>query len=175
MKILIEREEDVSAIERVVEAAFKDEVFSDHQEQFLVERIRNSPEYINSLSFVAVDDDNQIIGHLILSVMYVLRSTGVKEECLALAPVSVVPRCQNQGVGRKLIEHAIQQARLTNYPAIFVMGHPEYYPKFGFVKASDYHVQIPFDVPDELFMVLELKEQSLGKDVKKIIYSTAFD
>lgn len=76
---------------------------------------------------------------------------------------------------RKLIDHAIQQARLRNYLAIFVMSHPEYYTKFGFVKASDYHVHNPFDVPDELFMVLELKKQSLGEDVKRVMYPKVFD
>lgn len=95
-------------------------------------------------------------------------------ESLALAPVSVLPDYQSKGIGKKLILEALQKAKELGYQSVVVLGHPEYYPKFGFQKASHWRIKAPFDVPDEVFMALELQENALVHVSGVVEYSRAF-
>lgn len=171
-----EEKKDYKEIAKLIELAFKDEPKSDHKEQELVERLRKTNDYLNEFSLVAFDDDDKndkIIGHIMLSKSKIVK--GDKSvESLTLAPMSILPDYQNKGVGTKLVIQAILLAKEAGYNSVNVLGHPEYYPKFNFKKASDFNIKVDFDVPDDALMVLELQDNSL-KDVSGTIeYSKAF-
>ncbi|MDQ0242938.1 putative N-acetyltransferase YhbS [Bacillus fengqiuensis] len=93
---------------------------------------------------------------------------------MALAPVSVVPEYQKKGIGSQLIHTALKNAKERGYHSVIVLGHKSYYPKFGFKTASSWNIKAPFEVPDEVFMALELTADSL-KNVQGVVhYSKAF-
>lgn len=161
-----EQKNDYRKTEEVVKEAFLHEEFSDKKEHELVKRIRECDAFIPELSIVAVDEE--IVGHIMLSKI-AIEQDGTSVESLALAPVSVARGHQKKGIGGKLITAALEKAK-----QLVVLGHPEYYPKFGFKKASEWNVKALFEVPEEVFMIMELTENSL-RGVEGIVqYSSAF-
>ena len=89
-------------------------------------------------------------------------SQASRTECLSLAPVSVLPKYQNQNIGTALIEQAHIVAKQYSYPAIVLIGHDQFYPRFGYKRASTFGVTFPFDSPDKNCMVLELIKGGLN-------------
>ncbi|MBH0174229.1 N-acetyltransferase [Fictibacillus sp. 23RED33] len=172
-KIRIERMEDYKKTEEVVRNAFQSEAFSDKKEHILVHRIRQSEAFVPELSLVAENVKQEIVGHVLLSKVLIVNHKQVVES-LALAPVSVVPEYQNKGIGSQLIKAALTSAKNLSYQSVLVLGHQDYYPKFGFKKASTWRIKAPFDVPDEVFMALELTENSLAHVHGVVHYSQAF-
>jgi len=176
MNITIRQEqiEDYPISEQVVKSAFADMVFSDQTEHELVARLRLSAEFIPELSLVAVNQERgEIAGYILLTKIKIV-GEDVFTESLALAPVSVLPEYQSQGIGRLLIVDALHRAKELGFSSVVVMGHPEYYPNFGFKKASEWGIRAPFEVEDEAFMALELCQHSL-EDVSGVVeYSKAF-
>jgi len=166
MKIIQERSKDFSEVFLLIEKAFLKEEHSDHQEQFLVERLRKSEAFIPELSLIA-KIGNQIVGHILLTKIEIINEQD-SIPSLALAPVSVLPKFQNQGIGGKLIKHSHYIARSLGYKSIALLGHPNYYPKFGYQKASKFGIVFPFEVANEYCMMLELVENGL-KDVQGTI------
>lgn len=167
-----EREEDYRDTEEVVRKAFENETYSDQSEHTLVAKLRKSEVFVPDLSLVAVYED-KIIGHILLSKI-LIDTEDKKVEFLALAPISVLPEYQNKGVGRKLIQQALTIAEKLDFESVIVMGHEAYYPKFGFKKASHWGIQAPFEIPDELLMAIELKDNGLDHVSGVIQYSNAF-
>ncbi|ENQ3112029.1 GNAT family N-acetyltransferase [Bacillus sp. GKis3/1] len=166
-----ERQTDYRKTEEVVQQAFLNEEFSDKKEHALVKRIRECDAFIPELSMVAVDEE--IVGHIMLSKI-TIEQDGASVDSLALAPVSVARGYQKKGIGGKLIVAALAKAKELGYGSVVVLGHPEYYPKFGFKKASEWNIKAPFEVPEEVFMVMELTENAL-EGVKGVVqYSSAF-
>lgn len=141
------RIEDSEAIVEVVRLAFETAEMTDHDEHHLVERLRKSEAFVPELSLVAELED-ELIGHILFTKVKV-----GEEVALALAPLSVLPEYQDQGVGARLIERGHQVAENLGFSSSIVLGHPTYYPKFGYLPASDQGIQAPFEVPDEAFMV----------------------
>ncbi|MFJ8412364.1 GNAT family N-acetyltransferase [Bacillus paramycoides] len=166
-----EQQNDYSKTEEVVKQAFLNEEFSDKTEHELVSRIRKCDAFIPKLSIVAVD--KEIVGHIMLSKI-TIEQDGTSVESLALAPVSVAPSHQKKGIGGKLIAAAIEKAKELGYGSVVVLGHQEYYPKFGFKKASDWNIKAPFEVPDEVFMAMELRGTALQGVEGVVQYSEAF-
>lgn len=176
MNIIIKQEQvkDYKITENVVKCAFANAEHSDKNEHNLVCRIRNSNVFIPELSLVAMDNDNErIVGHILFSKVKIKNEDQVVES-LALAPVSVLPEYQNQGVGKLLISKALQKAKELRFHSVVVLGHPEYYPKFGFKKASTWGIKAPFEVPDEAFMAMELGENTLDKVSGVVEYPSVF-
>ncbi|MEW9502988.1 GNAT family N-acetyltransferase [Jeotgalibacillus marinus] len=159
--------------EEVVKQSFLNETFSDKTEHRLVHRIRKSDAFIPELSLVAINKDKEVVGHILLSKIKIINDNH-SEESLALAPVSVLPDYQNKGIGRFLILESLKKANELGYNSVVVMGHPEYYPKFGFKKASLWKIKAPFEVPEETFMALELRENALDNVSGVVKYSSAF-
>lgn len=164
---------DYELTEKVVQRAFVDAEYSDKREHKLVSRIRKSNALIPELSLVAVDANEKIVGHILLSKIKI-KNSEQNIESLALAPVSVLPDYQNRGIGRQLIFEALKRAKELEYQSVIVLGHPKYYPKFGFRKASELEINAPFDVPDEAFMVIELKEKALQRFSGTVEYPNVF-
>ena len=137
----------------------------------MVAKLRKSEVFVPDLSLVAVYED-KIIGHILLS-KNLIDTEDKKVESLALAPISVLPEYQNKGVGRKLIQQALTIAEKLDFESVIVMGHEAYYPKFGFKKHL-ISIQAPFEIPDELLMAIELKDNGLDHVSGVIQYSNAF-
>lgn len=122
---------------------------------------------------VALNQDKDIVGHVLLSKIKIIDDDNTVDS-LALAPVSVAPDYQKKGIGSKLIRTALKNAIELGYRSVIVLGHKDYYPRFGFKPASLWNIKAPFEVPDEVFMALELADNSL-EDVQGIVnYSKAF-
>ncbi|MEG2812939.1 MAG: N-acetyltransferase [Clostridium sp.] len=174
MDIIIRQEEekDYKDVESLIEEAFRNEEYSDHREHLLVNRLRKGDAFIKELSLVA-ECEGVILGHIMLTKINIKGESG-SVEALALAPVSVIPSHQRKGIGSRLIKESIRIAKNLNYDSIILLGHPEYYPRFGFNKASDYEIYPPFEVPDECFMALELNENSLDRVNGTVVYSKEF-
>ncbi|MBE7150579.1 N-acetyltransferase [Bacillus mycoides] len=166
-----EQKNDYRKTEEVVKEAFLNEEFSDKKEHELVKRIRECDAFIPELSIVAVDKET--VGHIMLSKI-TIEQDGTTVDSVALAPVSVARGHQKKGIGGKLITAALEKAKELGYGSVVVLGHPEYYPKFGFKKASDWNIKAPFEVPDEVFMVMELRENALQGVEGIVQYSSAF-
>jgi putative acetyltransferase len=143
-----ERPEDAEAVHRVNLAAF-----GRPDEADLVEALRADPAWIEGLSLLAVDDADRPVGHALLTRCHIGDTPA-----LALAPCAVLPEHQRTGAGAAAIRAALAAARARDEHAVVVLGHPGYYPRFGFERASATGVRVPFEVPDEALMVLGLQE-----------------
>lgn len=139
------------------------EAFGQDLEADLVEALRESGDVV--LELVA-DTNHQILGHLLIS------NLRAPERCIALAPVSVLPSCQRRGVGSALIRAALQIMAERGWLAIFVLGEPEYYSRFGFsVEAC---AKFETEYPKTHMMALELQKGSLKHLSGEIAYADAF-
>jgi putative acetyltransferase len=140
----------------------------------LVELIRESEQFVPELSLVAVKDDGEVIGHILFSIIHLVTKQGTVPT-LGLAPMAVRPDYQNSGIGSDLVSEGLRTCKALGYYHIFVLGHPNFYPRFGFSPASQFGIDSPFPVPDEVFMALELKNGSLSGLQGKIEYPPAFN
>lgn len=163
-----ETENDITAIQKVLTAAFERT-----NEAKLVELIRNSANFIAELSIVAKESD-RVIGHILFSPIFIDTATE-NISALALAPLAVTPAHQRQGIGSQLIEIGLAKCQELGHSIVIVLGHPNYYAKFGFQTASKFGVQAPFPVPDEAFMILELKPDALHNVGGTVRYPAYFN
>ena len=156
MKVTIETETegDYEQITRLHTLAFDGD-----GEARLVEKLRRTPAYIRELSLVA-RYRNAVIGHILLYPVKIA-SLRKKSVSLALAPVSVLPKFQNMKVGSRLVKQGLERARRRGYKSVIVIGHSEYYPRFGFQKASKYGISAPFDIAESSFFAIELEKGAL--------------
>jgi len=155
-----ENRNDFKEVFNLIEKAFKTEQFSDHKEQFLVQRLRNSKAFIPELSIVA-EIEGKVVGYILVTKLKIKNELN-EFDSLALAPVSVLPEFQNRGIGGKLIIKAHEIAKDLGYKSIVLLGHENYYPRFGYEQADKYGIELPFEVPKENCMVIELKENGLN-------------
>jgi len=167
-----ETEEDHPQVFEIIGKAFLDEPHSDQQEPYLVERLRKSETFVPELSLVA-EKDGQVLGHILLTKITV-KDQDKEHESLALAPVSVVPEYRNLGIGGALIQSAHTIARQLGFGSVILLGHAAYYPRFGYCPASVYHIRLPFDVPDENCMAIELTDNALAEVSGTVEYPRAF-
>lgn len=164
MIIRSEKPADFDAIDEVVRLAFDGR----SDEADLVRAIRSSEYYVPKLSLVA--DDGGVIGHIMLSYVHL-----EDRQVLSLAPLSVHPKHQNKGIGDALSREALRLADAMSEPLVVVLGHPNYYPRFGF-EASRRHGIEPHspEVPEEVFMVVPLSNYDPTLR-GRIAYPAAFD
>lgn len=152
VEIRTEKTEDHEAIYRLHDAAFKNK----DQESRLVEKIRGSERYIPDLSIVAVEA-NQVIGHALFSLADVVNEVN-PFEVIVLAPIAVLPGHQRKGIGGQLIREGLRRCTERGFSHVFLIGHPSYYPQFGFTPARRLGFELKqFPVSDEVFMVHVLK------------------
>ncbi|MEU2660543.1 bifunctional class I SAM-dependent methyltransferase/N-acetyltransferase [Streptomyces sp. NPDC007325] len=159
-----ERESDRAAVREVTAAAF-----GSPAEAELVDALRADPDaWLPGLSVVAEAPDGSVAAHALITRC---RVGGVP--AAALAPVSVAPEHQRTGAGQAVTRAALDAARLAGERLVLVLGHPEYYPRFGFVRASEYGIKPGFEVPDEAMMALVL-DASAPVPAGTIAYPAAF-
>ena len=174
-KIIIRQEtkSDFSQVNDVIMAAFKDMEESDHTEHLLVTRLRQSEAYVPDLSLVAEDSNGKIVGHIMLSEVKVISGDGSRT-LLSVAPLSVLPGYQRQGIGGMLVREAHARASKAGYTGSVLLGHKDYYPRFGYRRASAYGISFPFDAPDECCMAAELTVGGLDGIHSVVKYPDAF-
>ncbi len=160
-----ERPGDATAIRAVNLAAFPTAFEAD-----LVDRLRSSAK--PTISQVAVVDD-EIAGHIFFSPVRISKRDDLK--VMGLAPMAVRPAYQRQGIGAALIHSGLAGCQLLGYGAVVVLGHPGYYPRFGFTPADRAGLRCVYDVPVEAFMMLELHPGYLQNVQGTVTYHPAFD
>ena len=165
--IRAERAGDEAQVREVNELAFGQPVEAD-----LVDRLRRTSE--EALSLVAVDD-RAVVGHILFTPVEV--EGNPRPVCgMGLAPMAVRPERQREGVGSELVSHGLKLLRERRIPFVVVVGHPEYYPRFGFVPASSHGLRSQWaEVPDEAFMVLILDAEAMRGVSGTAKYGPGFD
>ncbi len=137
---------DASTVREITLAAFPTE-----QEADIVDVLRADPAWIDGLSVVATDGDGRVVAHALLTRCHI----GV-EPSLMLGPVSVRPEFQRQGAGGAATRAVLDAARRQGENHVVVVGHPTYYPRFGFERASVHGIELSIEAPDDAVMVLAL-------------------
>jgi len=166
MGIRTEKKTNIEKIWQINVKAFETEL-----EANLVNTIRSSG--ISNISLV-YEENNELVGHIFLTPVKLIGDTsGLR--LMGLGPIAVKPKDQNKGIGSSLVKAGIQQCLNKGYDAIVVLGHPNYYPKFGFVPSVRYGIKSEYEVPEEVFMVLGLKENALKGKKGIVKYHKAFD
>ncbi len=148
-----ETPEDIDSIRYVNEQAF-----GQKEEAELVEKLRNR--CVLTLSLVAVQK-NRVVGYILFSPVTV-ESDCSSFEAISLAPMAVLPEYQHKGIGSQLVRVGLEECRRLGHEIVVVLGHSDYYPRFGFILAKPKGVDCEFEAPDEAWMVLELREGALA-------------
>ena len=156
IEIRQENQKDYEEVYMIVKTAFEIAEHSDGNEQDLVVALRNSDRFIPELSLVAVKED-KIVGYILFTKIKI-----ENHEEIALAPLAVLPEYQKQGIGSMLIEQGHKIAKQLGYHYSIVLGSENYYPKFGYIPATQYGIQAPFDVANENFMAVKLNDADTG-------------
>ena len=156
MKIIVRKEEnaDFEAVKLV-----NDKAFGRSEEGFLVGKLRINQQFIPELSIVA-EGNAKIVGHILFFPILIEKEDKTFAS-LALAPMSVLPEFQNQGIGGRMIRYGFEKARSLGHKSVLVLGHKDYYPKFGFKPAKLWGITAPFEVPEDVFMAYELINNGL--------------
>ena len=165
--IRTETSQDYEAVYHLVKKAFATAEHSDGNEQDLVKKLRKSTGFIPELSIVAVLD-GQIAGHIMFTEIKVGHTLQ-----LALAPLSVLPEYQCRGIGARLIAEGHKRAKKLGYEYSVLIGHPSYYPKFGYVDAAKFGIFPPFELPKGVFMAYKLQPEARMINAK-VIYPEEF-
>lgn len=174
IKLRQETAADYDAISDAIIASYENVEYSNHREQVMVERLRNSNAFIPELSIVAQTVDNKIAGHIMLTRMAIIK-LDKSFNALTLAPLSVRPEYQNKGVGKRLVIESHRIAKILGYEFIAVLGHADYYPKFGYVTTSKHNIEIPFKISEANSMIISLNGNDFSKITGgKIKYSDQF-
>jgi putative acetyltransferase len=165
--IRAETKDDLAAIHEINRQAFGQE-----DEALLVEALRNSSSFIPALSLVAFLE-GAAVGHIMFTGLEIETPAG-RVPALALAPLAVLPEFKKRGIGTALTERGIGDSRELEHRIVIVVGHPEYYPRFGFEPARALGLECPFPVPDEAFMVLGLVPGALEGVSGMVIWPPEF-
>jgi putative acetyltransferase len=160
-----ETPEDYTVIAALCEAAFEG-----FEEVRIIEEIRDSDGYVPELALVA-EDEGQVVGHVLVSYVGL---EGSGRRLLELGPLAVRPDRQRGGIGSELVRTALAIADARGEPLVLVLGHPEYYPRFGFRRASELGLERPTSrIPDEAFMAVPLARYDPGIR-GRIVFPPAF-
>ncbi len=164
MKIRTEKTGDREAVHSVNVSAFKTSDEAD-----LVDILREQAQPVVSL---VAEDKKQIVGHIMFSPVSLSGQPDLK--VIGLAPMSVLPAFQQKGIGSALVRSGVEQCRQLGFVAVVVLGHPDYYPRFGFLPSSQFKIDSEYDVPEDVFMAMELVPGSLNGKTGRIKYHQAF-
>lgn len=143
--------------------------FETPSEAKLVDTLREQAQPVVSL---VAEDNGEVIGHIMFSPVSLSGYPNLK--VMGLAPMAVAPRQQRRGIGSALVRAGLDQCRQLGFAAVVVLGHPKYYPRFGFSTASQFGIDCEYGVPDEVFMALELEPDALSAKTGRVKYHAAF-
>jgi len=157
-----------SIAERTAIRAVNEAAFGGAYEADLVDQLRGSDYALISL---VAELESRIVGHIMFSRMWIKTSSGLLS-AVALAPVAVLPGHQRKGIGSLLVQRGLELSRGRDEEIVIVVGHPDYYPRFGFSSAKAKSLESPF--PREAFMALELRLGVLDGIEGLAVYPSAF-
>jgi putative acetyltransferase len=163
-RIRLESPEDANSVRSINERAFPAGGEAD-----LVDRLRLM--IMPYISLVA-ELNGQVVGHALFTPVTV--QNGNTWRAMALGPMAVLPDYQRSGIGSQLVKAGLSECLKKGEPVVFVLGHPQFYPKFGFRPAQPKGFTCEWDVPDNTFMYVELKPGSIRSRAGKVIYHPAF-
>jgi len=164
MQIRAEEQRDWGAVRAVNVSAFERPA-----EANLVDALREQAQPLVSL---IAEDNGAIVGHIMFSPVSISGHPALK--IMGLAPMAVVPEHQRKGVGSALIRAGLEQCKQLGFGAAVVLGHPAYYPRFGFSPSARFGIGCEYQVPEEVFMVVELQTGYLRGTSGKVKYHAAF-
>jgi putative acetyltransferase len=164
MLIRAEENHDRAAVHAVNASAFETSL-----EANLVDALRAQAEPVVSL---VADDNGTIVGHIMFTPVSLSGHPGLK--VMGLAPMAVAPEHQCQGIGSALVRAGLEQCRQLGFVAVVVLGHPQYYPRFGFSPSTRFGIGSEYDVPEDVFMAAELQTGALSGKAGTIKYHSAF-
>ena len=151
---------DVAAIRRL-----NDDAFGQPEEGEIVDRLRRALAGSDEpwISLVA-ELEGEVVGHILFTAVTVCDRAGgeIVGRAVGLAPMAVRPDLQRRGIGTRLLEAGLARCRAAGHELIVVLGHPAYYPRFGFVEAAGLGLRWEHDAPSEAFMALELVPGAAG-------------
>lgn len=143
------------------------QAFETAAEANLVDALRNTSTELISL---VAEENGEIIGHILFSPV----SIDSKVKIMGLAPMAVLPAWQGKGVGSRLVNAGLKVCSTAGYVAVVVLGHPAYYPRFGFEPSVNFGIDTEYEVPAEVFMVRELHKDALKNIKGTIKYNRVF-
>lgn len=164
MSIRAEKEGDLDAVRAVNTSAFETSAEAD-----LVDVLRQRAKLVISL---VAEENGKVVGHIMFSPVSLSGHPSLK--VLGLAPMAVAPEHQRKGIGSALVRAGIDQCRRSGFEAVVVLGHPDYYPRFGFSPSCHFGIDSEYDVPEEVFMAMELLPEALSGKTGKVKYHPAF-
>jgi putative acetyltransferase len=127
-------------------------------------------------SLLAFNDD-RVVGHILFTSAHLEKAPNARSIAI-LAPLAVVPDAQKQGIGGKLIKKGLQLLVNSGVELVFVLGHPEYYPRYGFKPAGQLGFEAPYPIPDEnadAWMVQEFRPGVIGSVRGKVVCADALN
>jgi putative acetyltransferase len=148
--VRLEEADDASAVRDVNQQAFAGAL-----EARIVDALRGSPDSISLVATV----DQRVVGHILFTPVTIEPPASVR--VAGLAPMAVRPEFQRAGIGSELVRAGLQECRRRGYAAVVVVGHPEYYPRLGFLPADTWGLKYVDPVPREVFMAVELESGAL--------------
>ena len=164
MHIRLEQPADRTAVREVNEAAFGTSVEAD-----LIDVLRDRGRLLISL---IAEHEGAVVGHLALSPVSL--AENAEANIGGLGPMAVAPEHQRRGIGSALVREGLARCESLGCDAVVVVGHAQYYPRFGFVPAAHHGFRCEYDVPDDVFMILELRRGALRGLAGLIRYDDAF-
>jgi len=163
MNVRFERPGDIEKIKGVNLQAFETGTEAD-----LVDTLRNTD--LELISLVA-EENGEVIGHILFSPVTLAGDLRI----MGLGPMAVIPNWQSKGVGTKLVNAGLQACEKAGYEAVVVLGHADYYPRFGFAPSVNFGIKSEYDVPPEVFMVKELRKGAFKGASGTIKYHQVFN
>jgi len=162
--IRAEEQRDWAAVHAVNVSAFETSA-----EANLVDALRDQADPLVS---IIAEDNGVIVGHIMFSPVSL--SGHLELRIMGLAPMAVAPEYQRKGIGSALVRAGLEGCKQLGFGAVVVLGHPAYYPRFGFSSSARFGIGCEYNVPEEVFMVVELQAGFLEGASGKIKYHTAF-
>jgi putative acetyltransferase len=164
MVIRVERENDIASV-----YALNASAFPTSSEAELVDELRRQADPVVSL---VAELKGRIVGYILFTPVLLESCPGAK--IMGLAPMAVAPGHQRTGIGSALVRTGLEQCKLLSFSAVVVLGHPDFYPRFGFLPSTRFGVKSEYDVPEDVFMALELEPGALRGASGTIRYHDAF-
>lgn len=159
-----EEERDWAAVHAINASAFKTPA-----EANLVDVLRKEAYPVVSL---VAEDNGAIVGHILFSPVLLSGRTDLK--IMGLGPMAVAPGHQRKDIGSALVRAGMERCKQLGFGAVVVLGHPEYYPRFGFLPSARLGIACEYEVPEEVFMAMELQPGYLRGATGIIKYHSAF-